>query len=145
MKIDWVSGASIPALVVEKPTLYLGTARVAVRVPHPTKRFVYLVTISMMQAVRTQAEGRIEITERSDPSVLNLQPGDMVMVVLGANDGFPSFVQRRLVDPPAYSVRDNGFRVSHIYEWPCGLEAHTRTVMSAITQAKHAKTLDSSI
>lgn len=105
MKIDWVTGASIPALVVEDPALHLGTARVAVRIPHPTERFVDLVTISMIRAVHTRTEGRLEITDRSTVGALNLKLGDMVMILLGASDGFPSFIQKRLVDPPALSVR----------------------------------------
>ncbi|MGA8380297.1 MAG: hypothetical protein WB710_04115, partial [Stellaceae bacterium] len=115
--------STIVALVAH-PMLDKGVLSARILVPKDD-RFVELPTFTTITAVRSRETGRIPVDGSSDISVLGLQFGDLVTVLLAGrdaklidllpgSDGWIAFIIGK--NHNVYSLRDGGWLMEKKYE-----------------------------
>lgn len=123
MRTEWQINSTVVALVAH-PILEKGILSARILVPK-NDGFVELPTFTTIAAVHSRETGRIPVDGSSDISVLGLQFGDLVTVILAGrdaelvnllqgSDGWIAFIIGK--NRPVYSLRDGGWIIEKKYE-----------------------------
>jgi hypothetical protein len=125
MKIDWRPNSIVLGLIGHAE-LHEGILTATVLTPYDHENFVQLTTFTTIKAIECQRSGKTLINENSTISILGLNDGDLVSLLLADRnpeliklmpnnfDGWVAFVIRKNL--PIYSFRDGGWRMERRYE-----------------------------
>jgi hypothetical protein len=123
MRTEWEPDSVAVALIAH-PVFEKGVLSARVLIPKDDG-FVELPTFTAITAVNSREQGRIPVDETSDISVLGLNFGDLVTVILAGrdaqlvdllpgSDGWIAFIIGKNL--PVYSLRDRGWIMEKKYE-----------------------------
>jgi hypothetical protein len=125
MHTEWKPD-SIAVALLGQAQLTKGTLCAQVLVPR-NDEFVHLTTFTTIKAVNSKDEGRTLVNEFTNISVLGLEPGDLITIMLAdrdpelvnlLQDSFDGWVALVIAkNRPIYSLRDGGWRVEKRYEF----------------------------